>query len=134
LPSRIIWIGALAGLAWVQIKPPAVAIARTKNAARNSTYRVLYVLCPDDAQALHEEMVMRIFTCGGVASTVARRSRDGDTEYRAAAWEKGSIGSRRTVVSGRTLLCPTDHTVWTAPGLARVFQHQITSGMVKKTI
>jgi SAM-dependent methyltransferase len=39
-----------------EISPAAVQIAQTKNAAPNASYRVLDVLCPDDAQALHEEV------------------------------------------------------------------------------
>ncbi len=37
-----------------EISPAAVQIAQTKQAAPNASYRVLDVLCPDDAQALHE--------------------------------------------------------------------------------
>jgi SAM-dependent methyltransferase len=39
-----------------EISPAAVQIARTKHAAPNASYRVLDVLRPDDAQALHEEI------------------------------------------------------------------------------
>ena len=39
-----------------EISPAAVQISQTKNAAPNTSYRVLDVLCPDDAQALHEEI------------------------------------------------------------------------------
>jgi trans-aconitate methyltransferase len=39
-----------------EISPAAVEIARTKHAAPNISYRVLDVLCPEDAQALDEEI------------------------------------------------------------------------------
>jgi cyclopropane fatty-acyl-phospholipid synthase-like methyltransferase len=39
-----------------EISPAAVQIAQTKHAATNASYRVLDVLSPDDAQALHEEI------------------------------------------------------------------------------
>mgnify|MGYP001793987442 CR=1 FL=1 len=39
-----------------EISPAAIEIARTKNGAPNISYRLLDVLCPVDAQALHEEV------------------------------------------------------------------------------
>jgi hypothetical protein len=72
------------------------------HAAPNALYRVLDVLCPDDAHALHEEIgdanlymltVLRQLYAEGVASTFAHGSRDGDTQYRSASWDKMSIVS-----------------------------------------
>ena len=39
-----------------EISPAAVEIAQAKHAAPNISYRVLDVLCPEDAQVLHEEI------------------------------------------------------------------------------
>src|SRR5262245_44600113 len=39
-----------------EISPAAVEIARTKNSAPNLSYRILDVLCPDDAQVLNDDI------------------------------------------------------------------------------
>ena len=39
-----------------EISPTAVDIAQAKNRAPNISYRILDVLCPGDAQVLHEEI------------------------------------------------------------------------------
>jgi len=58
-----------------EISPAAVKIAQTKNAAPNISYRILDVLCPADAQALHEEtgdanVYMRGMTSAGCAPRI----------------------------------------------------------------
>lgn len=116
-----------------EISPAAVDIARTKHAAPNISYRVLDVLCPEDAQALHEEI--------------------GDANlYMRAVLHQLSPADHATAIESMEQLLGTKGTLYlielssaaepffaqlitqygSPPGLARVFQHQITPGMVNE--
>ena len=116
-----------------EISPAAVAIASTKNAAPNVLYRVLDVLCPDDAQTLHEEI--------------------GDANvYMRAVLHQLSPSDHATAIQSIGRLLGTKGTLYLVelssaaepffaqlikqygppPGLARVFQHEITPGMVNE--
>jgi SAM-dependent methyltransferase len=114
-----------------EISPAAVRIAQTKHAAPNASYRVLDVLCPDDAQALHNEI--------------------GDANvYMRAVLHQLSLADHATAIQSIGRLLGTKGTLYLIelssaaepffaqliqqygppPGLARVFQHQITPGML----
>lgn len=116
-----------------EISPAAVAIASTKNAAPNVLYRVLDVLCPDDAQTLHEEI--------------------GDANvYMRAVLHQLSPSDHATAIQSIGRLLGTKGTLYLVelssaaepffaqlikqygppPGLARVFQHEITPGMLNE--
>jgi SAM-dependent methyltransferase len=116
-----------------EISPAAVEIAQTKNGAPNASYRVLDVLCPDDAQALHEEV--------------------GDVNvYMRAVLHQLSPADHATAIQSIERLLGTKGTLYLIelsseaepffaqlitqygppPGLARVFQHEITPGMVNE--
>jgi SAM-dependent methyltransferase len=116
-----------------EISPAAVEIARTKNAAPNITYRVLDVLCPDDAQALHEEIG------------------DANLYMRAVLHQLSPVDHATAIQSIERLLGRTGVLYLVElssaaepyfaklitqygppPGLARVFQHEITPGMVNE--
>jgi SAM-dependent methyltransferase len=116
-----------------EIAPAAVEIARTKHAAPNISYRVLDVLRPDDAQALHEEIG------------------DANLYMRAVLHQLSPVDHATAIQSIERLLgikgvlylvelssaaepyfaqLITQHGL--PPGLARVFQHEITPGMVNE--
>ena len=116
-----------------EISPAAVDIARTKHAAPNISYRVLDVLCPEDAPALHEEI--------------------GDANlYMRAVLHQLSPADHATAIQSIEQLLGTKGVLYLVelssaaepffaqlitqygppPGLARVFQHQITPGMVNE--
>ena len=116
-----------------EISPAAVDIAQTKNAAPNASYRILDVLCPDDAQTLHEEI--------------------GDANvYMRAVLHQLSPSDHATAIQSIGRLLGTKGTLYLVelssaaepffaqlikqygppPGLARVFQHEITPGMVNE--
>ena len=116
-----------------EISPAAVRIAQTKNAAPNASYRVLDVLCPEDAQALHEEI-------------------DDANVYMRAVLHQLSPADHATAIQSIGRLLGTKGTLYLIelssaaepffarliqqygppPGLARVFQHQITPGMLQE--
>ena len=117
-----------------EISPAAIEIARTKHAAPNVSYRVLDVLRPDDAQALHEEI--------------------GDANlYMRAVLHQLSPADHTTAIQSIERLLGTKGILYfielssaaepyfaqlitqygPPPGLARVFQHQITPGMVNES-
>ena len=116
-----------------EIAPAAVEIARTKNAAPNITYRVLDVLRPDDAQALHEEI--------GDANVYMRAV----LHQLSPADHTTAIQSIERLLGIRGILYFVELSsaaepyftqlikqYGPPPGLARVFQHAITPGMVNE--
>jgi SAM-dependent methyltransferase len=71
-----------------EISPAAVEIARTKHAATNISYRVLAVLSPLLPKPSTKKSATGMCICGRCCINYRHRSRDGDTEYRAAAGDK----------------------------------------------
>jgi SAM-dependent methyltransferase len=116
-----------------EISPAAVDIAQTNNAATNISYRVLDVLCPDAAEALHQEI--------GDANLYVR-----------AVLHQLSPADHATAIQSIERLLGTDGILYLIelssgaeayfaqlitqygppPGLARVFQHEITPGMLNE--
>ena len=116
-----------------EISPAAVNIARTNNAAANISYRVLDVLCPDAADTLHEEI--------------------GDANlYERAVLHQLSLAHQATAIQSIERLLGMNGVLYLIelssgaepyfaqlitqygmpPGLARVFQHEITPGMLNE--
>jgi len=116
-----------------EISPTAVEIARTKNAAPNITYRVLDVLCPDDAQALHEEigdanLYMRavLHQLSPVDHATAIQS------IERLLGRKGVLYLVELSSAAEPYFAKLITQYGPPPGLARVFQHEITPGMVNE--
>lgn len=116
-----------------EISPAAVRIAQTKNAAPNASYRVLDVLCPDEAQALHEEI--------GDANVYMRAvlHQLSPADHATAIQSIGRLlGTKGTLYlielssAAEPFLARLIQQCGPPPGLARVFQHQITPGMLQE--
>lgn len=125
--------GHFATVIGTEISPTAVAIARTNNAAANISYRVLDVLCPDAAEVLHREI--------GDANLYVR-----------AVLHQLSPVDQVTAIQSIERLLGKNGTLYLIelssgaepyfaqlitqygmpPGLARVFQHEITPGMLNE--
>jgi SAM-dependent methyltransferase len=116
-----------------EIAPAAVEIARTKNAAHNISYRVLDVLRPDDAQTLHEEIgdanvYMRavLHQLSPVDHTTAIQS------IERLLGRKGVLFLVELSSAAEPYFAQLIKQHGPPHGLARVFQHQITPGMVNE--
>ena len=117
-----------------EISPAAIEIARTKHAAPNITYRVLDVLSPDDAQALHEEigdanLYMRavLHQLSPADHTTAIQS------IERLLGRKGVLYFIELSSAAEPYFAQLITQYGPPPGLARVFQHQITPGMVNES-
>ncbi len=115
------------------IAPAAVEIARTKNAVPNASYRVLDVLSPYDAGVLHEEI--------GDANVYMR----GVLHQLSPSDHAMAIQSIERLLGARGVLYLVElsseaepffarliEQYGPPPGLARVFQHHITPGMLQE--
>jgi len=116
-----------------EISPAAVEIARTKNVAPNITYRVLDVLCPDDAQALHEEIGDANLYMRAVLHQLS------PADHVAAIQSIELLLGRKGVLylvelssAAEPYFAQLITQYGPPPGLARVFQHHITPGMVNE--
>jgi len=116
-----------------EISPAAVQIAQTKHAAPNASYRVLDVLCPDDAQALHEEIgdanvymraVLHQLSPADHATAIQSIER--------LLGRKGVLYLVELSSAAEPFFAQLIQQYGPPPGLARVFQHQITPGMVNE--
>ena len=116
-----------------EISPAAVHIAQTKNVAPNASYRALDMLCPDDAQSLHEEI--------GDANVYMRAVlHQLSPAYHATAIQsiehllgaKGILYLIELSSAAEPFFAQLIQQHGPPPGLARVFQHQITPGMVNE--
>jgi SAM-dependent methyltransferase len=116
-----------------EISPAAVAIAHTKNAAPNISYRILDVLSPNDAQALHEE----IGDANVYMRTVLHQLSPADHATAIQSIER-LLGIRGTLYlielssAAEPYFTQLIKQYGPPPGLARVFQHEITPGMVNE--
>jgi SAM-dependent methyltransferase len=114
-----------------EIAPAAVELAGRTNGVANVTYRLLDVLRPDDAQALHEEL--------GDANiymrTVMHQLSPADHSTAVQSIER-LIGASGTLYlielssAAEPFFAQLIERHGTPPGLARVFQHKITPGML----
>jgi SAM-dependent methyltransferase len=116
-----------------EISPTAVEIARTKNAAPNVTYRALDVLCPQDAQALHEEIGDANLYMRTVLHQLAPE--DHATAIQSIERLLGAQGTLYLIElssAAEPYFAQLIQQHGPPPGLARVFQHEITPGMLNE--
>jgi SAM-dependent methyltransferase len=116
-----------------EISPAAVEIAQTKNGAPNVSYRVLDVLCPEDAQALHEE----IGDANLYMRTVLHQLSPADHATAIQSIERllganGILYMIELSSAAERYLAQLIEQHGPPPGLARVFQHGITPGMLNE--
>jgi cyclopropane fatty-acyl-phospholipid synthase-like methyltransferase len=116
-----------------EISPAAVEIARTKHAAPNVSYRVLDVLSPDDAQALHKEIGDTNIYMRAVLHQLS------PADHATAIQSIERLLGRRGVLylvelssAAEPFFAQLITQYGPPPGLARVFQHQITPGMLNE--
>ena len=116
-----------------EISPAAVEIARTKHAAPNVSYRVLDVLSPDAAQVLHQEIgdanvymraVLHQLSPADHATAIQSIER--------LLGRKGVLYLVELSSAAEPFFAQLIQQYGPPPGLARVFQHQITPGMVNE--
>jgi len=116
-----------------EIAPAAVEIARTKNAAPNVSYRVLDVLSPVAAQVLHEEIGDANLYMRAVLHQLSPA--DHATAIQSIEWLLGRSGILYFVElssAAEPYFTQLITQYGPPPGLARVFQHEITPGMVNE--
>ena len=116
-----------------EISPAAIDIARTKNAAPNISYRILDVLYPDDAQALHEEIGDANLYMRGVLHQLSPP--DQATAIESIERLLGITGTLYLIELSSTAESYLTQLIkqnGPPPGLARVFQHGITPGMLNE--
>lgn len=116
-----------------EISPAAVEIARTKHAAANISYRVLDVLSPDAAQALHEEIGDANVYMRAVLHQLSPA--DQETAIQSIARLLGTKGTLYLIElssAAEPFFARLIQQYGPPPGLARVFQHQITPGMLNE--
>ena len=116
-----------------EISPAAVEIARTKHAAPNILYRVLDVLCPDDAQALHEEIGDANLYMRAVLHQLSPADHvTAIQSIEQLLGRKGVLYLVELSSAAEPFFAQLITQYGPPPGLARVFQHQITPGMVNE--
>jgi SAM-dependent methyltransferase len=116
-----------------EISPAAVALARTKNAAPNISYHILDVLRPDDAQILHEEIGDANLYMRTVLHQLAPS--DHRTAVRSIERLLGASGTLYLIElssEAEPYFAQLIQQYGPPPGLARVFQHEITPGMLNE--
>lgn len=116
-----------------EISPTAVDIAHTKHGAPNISYRVLDVLCPDDAQALHEE----IGDANVYMRAVLHQLSPADHTMAIQSIErllgiKGILYFIELSSAAEPFFTQLIKQYGPPPGLARVLQHEITPGMLNE--
>jgi SAM-dependent methyltransferase len=116
-----------------EISPTAVAIAQTQNAAPNISYRILDVLCSEDAQALHEE----IGDANIYMRTVLHQLLPEDHATAIQSIERllgrsGILYFVELSSAAEPYFTQLIKQYGPPPGLARVFQHEITPGMLNE--
>jgi SAM-dependent methyltransferase len=114
-----------------EIAPAAVDLAEKTNGAANITYRVLDLLQPDDAEAVHKE----IGDANLYMRAVLHQLSPSDQPAAARSLER-LMGTRGTLYllelssGAEPFFAQLIQQYGPPPGLARVSQHQITPGML----
>jgi len=116
-----------------EISPTAVEISQTNNAAPNISYRILDVLCPADAQTLHDE----IGDANLYMRTVLHQLSPTDHATAIQSIErllgmKGILYLIELSSAAEPYFAQLITQYGLPPGLARVFQHEITPGMLNE--
>lgn len=114
-----------------EIAPAAVELAGKTNGAANVTYRLLDVLCPEDAQRLHNE----IGDANLYMRAVLHQLSPVDHETAVESIERllGATGTLYLIElssAAEPYFARLIQQYGPPPGLVRVFQHQITPGML----
>jgi SAM-dependent methyltransferase len=113
-----------------EIAPAAVEVARTQHSAPNLSYRLLDLLSPDDAQALHEEIGDAHVYVRAVLHQLS--SADQPTAVQSIErllGAKGTLYLLELSSAAETYFAGLIKQYGAPPpGLARVFQHGITPG------
>jgi SAM-dependent methyltransferase len=116
-----------------EISPAAVNIARTNNAAANISYHVLDVLCPDAADALHEEIGDANLYVRAVLHQLSPADQATAVESIERLLGMNGILYLIELSSGAEPYFAQLITQYgMPPGLARVFHHEITPGMLNE--
>lgn len=114
-----------------EIAPAAVRLAEKTNSAANASYRLLDVLNPNDAQALHDEIgdaniylraVLHQLSPADHATAVQSIDR--------LLGLKGTLYLIELSSAAEPFFAQLIEQYGPPPGLTRVFQHQITPGML----
>lgn len=116
-----------------EIAPAAVELARKTNGAPNVSYRLLDVLRPGDAQRLHQE----IGDANLYVRTVLHQLSPTDHKAAVESIEQllGAAGILYLIElssAAEPFFAQLIQQYGPPPGLARVFQHQITPGMLNE--
>lgn len=114
-----------------EIAPAAVELAGRTNGAANLSYRLLDVLRPDDAQALHKEIGDANVYMRAVIHQLSPE--DHPTAVQSIERLIGAKGTAYLIELSSAAEPFFDQLIQQygpPPGLARVFQHQITPGLL----
>jgi len=114
-----------------EIAPAAVELAGKTNGATNVSYRLLDALCPDDAQRLHDE----IGDANLYMRAVLHQLSPADQQVAVQSigrllGTKGTLYLIELSSAAEPFFAQLIQQYGPPPGLARVFQHQITPGML----
>jgi SAM-dependent methyltransferase len=115
-----------------EIAPAAVELAGETNGAANIRYCLLDVLCPDDAQRLHDEIGDANLYMRAVLHQLA--AADHKTAVQSIERLLGTTGTLYLIElssAAEPYFARLIQQYGPPPGLARVFQHQITPGMLQ---
>ena len=116
-----------------EISPAAVELSRTQNNAPNISYRILDVLRPDDTQALHVEIGDANLYMRGVLHQLSPEDQvTAILSIERLIGGKGVLYLIELSSAAETFLAQLVQQYGPPPGLARVFQHQITPGMLNE--
>ncbi|MBX3302749.1 MAG: class I SAM-dependent methyltransferase [Nitrospira sp.] len=114
-----------------EIAPAAVQLAERTNGAANVTYRVLDVLRPDDAEALHGEIGDANLYMRAVLHQLSPSDHATAVQsIEQLLGEKGILYLVELSSAAEPFFAKLIAEHGPPPGLARVFQHQITPGML----
>jgi SAM-dependent methyltransferase len=114
-----------------EIAPAAVRLAEKTNGAANVSYRLLDVLNPNDAQVLHDEIGDTNIYLRAVLHQLSPR--DHATAVESIERLLGATGTLYLIElssAAEPYFARLIQQYGPPPGLARVFQHQITPGML----
>ncbi|HSA86221.1 MAG TPA: class I SAM-dependent methyltransferase [Nitrospira sp.] len=114
-----------------EIAPAAVELATKTNGAVNVSYRLLDILDPNDAQTLHDEIGDANIYLRAVLHQLSPA--DQQTAVQCIEWLIGNKGTLYLIElssAAEHFFAQLIRQYGPPPGLARVFQHQITPGML----
>ncbi len=114
-----------------EIAPAAVQLAERTNGVANGTYRVLDVLQPDDAQAFHREIGdVNVYMRAVLHQLSPSDHATAVQSIEQLLGKKGILYLVELSSVAEPFFAKLIAEYGSPPGLARVFQHQITPGML----